>query len=102
MPFLSALTLMAQAFSALPAVPADDIAAAYGGRVACNPDPSKNRGCFRDFPGAPKAQAEAQSKTETKPVRRHIVACNPDPSKNRGCFRTLNTPTKAAVFAQAK
>jgi N-methylhydantoinase B/oxoprolinase/acetone carboxylase alpha subunit len=96
MPFLTAITLLAQAASALPAVPAHTATLAYAGQVACNPDPSKNRGCFRPLPGKAKAQTVA---IET--ANRNVVACNPDPSKNRGCFKPLDTPDKAAVLAQA-
>jgi hypothetical protein len=94
---LSALTLMAQAFSPLPAIAVHDIDVSYG-KVACNPDPSKNRGCFRDAPGTPTAQAEVASKA----VKRQVVSCSPDPSKNRGCFRTIDKPAKAAAYAEAE
>ncbi|GAC1408164.1 MAG: hypothetical protein NVSMB69_09240 [Novosphingobium sp.] len=97
MPFLSALTLLAQAFSPLPAVPVQDIAAGYG-KVACHPDPSKNRGCFRDFPGTPTAQVEVGSKS----VKQHVVSCSPDPGKNQDCSRTLDQPAKTAVYAEPK
>lgn len=85
------LTLSIFALSVLapaPAVTAMPTAVlAHSRTVACHPDPSKNRGCFRESKGEPAAHTRAQT-ADNQPM----IPCHPDPSKNRGCLRPSHTP----------
>ncbi|MFX8657104.1 hypothetical protein ABTM30_19660, partial [Acinetobacter baumannii] len=80
MPALTVLAVLAQAFAPVPAAPLLADASPRAATVACNPDPSTNKGCFREADPAARRVAAAQ------PQNRNVVmvACNPDPSKNKG------------------
>ncbi|WP_408590327.1 hypothetical protein [Novosphingobium sp.] len=85
MPVLTLFAALAQSFAVVPAheLPVLHDAPVRAATIACNPDPSKNKGCFREADPAARRAAVA-SKPKASSV---MVACHPDPSKNRGCLR---------------
>jgi hypothetical protein len=94
------LSIVALAFAPAPAASPVALDAGFARTVACNPDPSKNRGCFRE------ANAPATRPAVREADNRPMVHCHPDPSKNRGCLRPTHaqpgTPDDAgAALAQA-
>lgn len=95
MPVLSLVAALAQSFAVVPAQPVLVDAPWQAAMVACNPDPSKNRGCFREVTPAARKVAVASAAAG----KQAMVACTPDPSKNRGCFRPLADRKPAEALA---
>jgi len=92
-----ALSLISMPFADAPHSASAMPSAAYSATVACHPDPSKNRGCFRE---SKQAEHKAPAATQADAT---MVHCHPDPSKNRGCLRPSphSRANPSASFADA-